>query len=528
VTVGACCIVLHSHLPWVAHAGAWPVGEEWLHQAWSASYLPLVRMLDRFADEGRPDVLTLGVTPVLAAMLDDPYLLREFHGWLGNWQTRAVELHTQRAADGSGYGAALRDLAGYEHRRATAALEDFAGRWAHGGSPLLRRLADSGTVELLGGPATHPFQPLLDDRLVDFALRVGLDDRRLRLGSEPAGIWAPECGYRPGLEDRYAAAGVTHFLVDGPTLQASADAAAVGDAWKVGSSDVVAFGRDLEVTYRVWSPRAGYPGGRWYRDFHTFDHASGFRPARVTSRRTAPADKRAYEPAAALVETTKDAHDFVTAVVRRLTDLRTATGRESTVVVAYDTELFGHWWHEGPAWLEQVLRLLPEAGVRATTLRGAIEGGAVTGRAELAPGSWGSGKDWRVWDGAAVADIVEGNAAVQERLLAVVDKHAGPHAGRSAALDQLAREALLTLSSDWAFCVTKDSAAGYARDRFATHRRRFDDLADLLSAGRHDAAERLAATFRELDSPFGHLDARLLTARLRVRGVDSALGRFGA
>jgi 1,4-alpha-glucan branching enzyme len=515
MTVGTCCVVLHSHLPWVAHAGVWPVGEEWLHQAWAAAYLPLVRMLDRFADEGRTDVLTLGVTPVLAAMLDDPYLLRALHGWLGNWQTRAVELHTQRAGDSSGYGAALRELAGYEHRRATAALDDFERRWVHGASPLLRRLADAGTVELLGGPATHPFQPLLDDRLVDFSLRVGLDDRRLRLGSAPAGIWAPECGYRPGLEERYAAAGVTHFLADGPTVQATGGADAVGSAWRVGVSDVIVFGRDLDVTYRVWSPRAGYPGGRWYRDFHTFDHASGFRPARVTSRRTAPEDKRAYEPAAALAETAKDAHDFVAAVVRRLLELRAATGRDGTVVVAYDTELFGHWWHEGPDWLEQVLRLLPEAGVRTTTLRGAIDAGAVAGRADLASGSWGSGKDWRVWDGAAVADIVEGNAAVQERLLAVVDKAGGRRAGRSAALDQLAREALLALSSDWAFCVTKDSAAGYARDRFATHRRRFDELADLLAAGRSDAAERLAGTFRALDGPFGHLDARLLSDRSR-------------
>ena len=86
---GTFCLVLHSHLPWLPHHGSWPVGEEWLYQAWAHSYLPMVELLERFAAEGRRDVLTLGVTPVLAAQLDDPYSIRAFHDWLGHWQLRA-------------------------------------------------------------------------------------------------------------------------------------------------------------------------------------------------------------------------------------------------------------------------------------------------------------------------------------------------------------------------------------------------------------------------------------------------------
>ena len=380
--VGTCCFVLHSHLPWVAHASAWPVGEEWLHQAWSASYRPLVAMFERLADEGRRDLLTLGVTPVLAAMLDDPYCLRELHAWLGGWQLRAEELAGRREAH-------LGALAGAEFRTATAALADFESRWRHGGSPVLRRLVDAGVVELLGGPATHPFLPLLDPRVARFALEVGRDDTAIRLGRRTEGIWAPECGYRPGLERLYAAADVRRFLVDGPTLIAgrAGDVMATADAWMVGDSDVVAFGRDLDVTYRAWAPRSGYPGGCWYRDFHTFDHPSGFRPARVTSRRTAPADKRPYDAAAARAAVTADAADFVDVVRRRLADVAAARGRPGVVVVAYDTELFGHWWYEGPWWLEAVLRQLPSAGVRVGTLAQAVAGGEVAGRVDLPAGS---------------------------------------------------------------------------------------------------------------------------------------------
>lgn len=70
---GQFTLVLHSHLPWLANHGRWPVGEEWLYQSWAASYLPLFDMLERLAADGFTDQLSLGITPVLAAQLDDPH-----------------------------------------------------------------------------------------------------------------------------------------------------------------------------------------------------------------------------------------------------------------------------------------------------------------------------------------------------------------------------------------------------------------------------------------------------------------------
>jgi 1,4-alpha-glucan branching enzyme len=491
--VGSFCLVLHTHLPWVPHAGTWPVGEEWLHQAFTGSWRRVVSVVEKLAAEGRRDILTFGVTPVVAAMLDDPYSLRELHTWTAYWQLRAQLLAGRRE---------MSDLAAHEWREASACLEDLESRWLRGGSSVLRALADAGAMELLGGPATHPFQPLLDPRVQRFALRTGLDDARLRFGAAPAGIWAPECGYSPGLEQSYADAGVRRFLVDGPTFHG--DTAA---AHPVGDTDVLAFGRDLEVTYRVWSPKAGYPGDAAYRDFHTFDHPTGFRPARVTGKNVAPEDKAPWDPVRAAEAVSRHADDFVSVVRRRLLDLRDRDGRPGLVVAAYDTELFGHWWYEGPQWLEAVLRRLPEAGVRVTTLAGAVEAGHVGAPRELPASSWGSGKDWRVWDGEQVADLVTESRYVQDRLLRVVDKFGGRF--RDPALDQLAREALLVTSSDWAFMVTKDSAAEYARRRAGEHTARFHRLAELIECGSPEStgeAERL----RRLDGPFGHLDSRLL------------------
>ncbi len=507
-SIGTCCIVLHTHLPWLAHHGAWPVGEEWLHQAWSSSYLPVVDMLQRLADEGRRNLLTMGITPVLMAQLDDPYVLREFHTWLGFWQARAEGLAQRREPH-------LRDHASYEFRAAQRALQMFEAGWEHGASPVLRGLVDDGVVELLGGPATHPFQPLLDDRVASFSLRTGLDDAVLRFGRRPVGVWAPECGHRPGLEQLYASAGIERFLVDGPSMERAGRS--TGAAWSVGDTDVVAFGRDLDVTYRVWSPNASYPAGADYRDFHTYDHKSGFRPYRVTGVQVEPAEKLPWDPAAAQTIVERDAADFVSVVRARLEELlRAREGRPGLVVVAYDTELFGHWWHEGPRFLELVLRLLPEAGVRVTTLQGAVEAGHVGGSIELPAASWGSGKDWRVWDGEQVADLAEMGQRVQRRLLDTIDQvrrrtgfdDSCARSQRRNDLDQMAREALLALSSDWAFMVTKDSAASYARDRAGMHELRFRKLADGVAADLDVTAE--ARRQRAEDGPFAHLDARLL------------------
>jgi len=483
-SVGTCCLVLHSHLPWLPGHGTWPVGEEWLYQAWSQSYLPLVRLLNRLADEGRRDLLTLGITPVLAAQLDDPATLHGMHAWLGLWQLRAEGLAGRADAH-------LRNLAAYEYRRAGQAQDEFAG-WIHGGTALLRQLADADVVELLGGPLTHPFLPLLDERVARFALRSGLDDHALRFGRPPTGIWAPECGYRPGLEDIYAACGIERFVVDGPTLSEAGRSPAA--AWTVRDTDVAVFGRDDVLTQRVWDPGTGYPAGPDYRDFHTYDHLSGFKPARITTRDSPPEAKAPYDPATAHAAAVRDADDFTQRVRTRLDQRAAELGRPGLVVVAIDTELFGHWWHEGPVFLDRLLRVLPEAGVQLATLGGAAD--HVAGRVEPGPATWGTGKDYRTWNGEAVADIVDLNARVQRDLLATVHDARRPDDTRRPDLDELARQALLALSSDWAFMITNDTAADYARARAYGHAEAFD--------------RTLAAMPPSPPRPFPHLDARTI------------------
>jgi 1,4-alpha-glucan branching enzyme len=497
---GLFTLVLHTHLPWLAHHGRWPVGEEWLYQSWSASYLPLMRVLRTLAAEDRRHLVTLGMTPVVTAQLDDPYSLAGMHHWLANWQLRALEATTLREP--------LREFGVREHAEAGRELDEFATLWRHGGSPLLRELIDADAIELLGGPLAHPFQPLLNPRLREFALREGLADAQQRFAHTPRGIWAPECAYAPGMEIDYAAAGVGHFMVDGPSLHGDTSLGR-----PVSGSDVVAFGRDLQVSYRVWSPKSGYPGHAAYRDFHTYDHVTGLKPARVTGRNVPSDAKSPYDPERA--DRAVDVHvaDFVEVVRQRLSAESERIGRPAHVVAAFDTELFGHWWYEGPVWLERVLRALPAAGVRVGTLSDANADGFVGSSVELPPSSWGSGKDWRVWAGEKVADLVQLNSEVVDTALTTVDKALeqtrSPHA-RDLIADQILRETLLTVSSDWPFMVSKDSAADYARYRAHLHAYATREIAGALASGRREHAQRLADGWNRADGLFGALDARRL------------------
>ena len=183
------------------------------------------------------------------------------------------------------------------------------------------------------------------------------------------------------------------------------------------------------------------------------------------------------------------------------------------MVAAFDTELFGHWWYEGPLWLERLLRALPEAGIRVGTLGDARANGFVGAPVDLPPSSWGSGKDWQVWAGPKVADLVALNAEVVDTALAVVDKALAQTdcaPTRDPVADQILRETLLTVSSDWPFMVSKDSAADYARYRAHLHAHATREIADALSGGHREAATRLAQNWNRADGLFGALDARRL------------------
>lgn len=440
---GKIAFVLHSHLPWVLGHGGWPVGEEWLYQAFAHSYLPLFQALTRLGEKGFQNVASLGITPVLAAQLDDPKALSGCDSWLNNWQLRALDLPE------------MHPLRSYELHQAQSTLEIFRRHFSRGASPRIRSLIDENIVEFLGGPATHPFTPGLNSNLHEIALRVGLDDASRRYGTSPTGIWVPECAYRPGQEEIYQRLGVTHFMVDEPAVASFGGQAST--PYRLANSQVNIVARDARVSDLVWSHERGYAGAAVYRDFHLVDVNHGLKLSAVGNKMQE--EKPLYEPHAASIQIEVDARNFVHELQTTFAQQREGRDGVPVLVIGIDTELLGHWWHEGISWFERVIELLPEAGILTSTLEEVTS--TFTTTIKLPESSWGSGKDWSVWNGDQVRDIVNINNQSQDYVRGLMDNGTCT----SGHLNQL----MLQLSSDWAFMVSRESADQYARDRVINH-----------------------------------------------------------
>src|SRR5215510_5361643 len=68
-------LVLHAHLPFVRHPEhAHFLEENWLYEAITESYLPLIQVMDGWLRDGMETRLTLTLSPPLCAMLLDPLL----------------------------------------------------------------------------------------------------------------------------------------------------------------------------------------------------------------------------------------------------------------------------------------------------------------------------------------------------------------------------------------------------------------------------------------------------------------------
>jgi 1,4-alpha-glucan branching enzyme len=515
----------------------WPVGEEWLFQAWGGAWLRVTQVLLRLAELGHRDVLTLGVSPLTAWQLADRRMRDDLGTWLTIQMWRAEEQRSLPIVPDRH----VRELGSFYWRHYADLLRAHEEVEAAGG--LLAVWADlesRGVIELLGGPATHPYLPLVrDPDVIDRQLACGLDSHEAWAGRRPRGIWAPECGYRPrgavadatatptevddhgtpelprtgpdrpGLEEHYARHGIDHFLVDAPTLVRAAGGPdrdwtsrpaipdpSAGDPYEVvhdgvlvGDSDVAAFARDLSVAYHVWSPTAGYPGDEWYRDFHA--HGSfGVHPSwRVTDKRLPPDAKAVYLPERAVARASRDA-DHLHGILREVLDPRPG----GLVVAAYDTELFGHWWFEGPLWLQGLLeRVSDDPALATTTLRSRLERRPPTRRLDLPESSWGYAKGhaswvtpetrW-IWD-----EIARADARWQEL-------GAG---GEARVVVQAARELELLRCSDWPFMITRGKSPDYAHDRVRGHAARFHALCDRLEGDAAAMGDGEFARFEQLD-----------------------------
>ncbi|MFH1502092.1 MAG: 1,4-alpha-glucan branching protein domain-containing protein [Candidatus Eisenbacteria bacterium] len=521
---GYLSLVLHAHLPYVRHPeyGSF-LEEDWLFEAITETYVPLLRAFRRLTNDGVDFRLTVSLSPPLVSMLQDPLLQERYMKHLEG----LIEL-TGREMDRCRDDARLKGLAETYHRMFSETRTVFAEEYGLDLVRAFREFQDLGKLELTTCGATHGYLPLMQEHpaAVRAQVRLAAEHHRATIGRDPRGIWLPECGYFPGVDEYLAEQGIRFTFIDTHGMLHAAPRPKYGNyAPVVTRSGVAVFGRDLESSKQVWSAKEGYPGDALYRDFYSdysydldYDYVRpylggdgsrkmlGLKYWRITGSTDA---KEFYDPEAARARAYEHAGNFLFNRERQIEHLHGVMGREPIIVAPYDAELFGHWWFEGPVWLEELLRRIDDADgpVRTATPSDYLDECDSIQRSTPFHSSWGYMGYSEVWLNNTNDYVYRHLHRAASRMTELAKDH--PHAEglRERALNQAARELLLAQASDWAFIMKTGAMAEYAHKRTRDHVARFSRLYAEIRSNAIDEKRLSETEWR--DRIFPELDYRI-------------------
>ena len=396
----------------------------------------------------------------------------------------------------------------------------FEDEWGRNLIPAFKDLQDSGHLEILACGATHGLLPLLmkTPEAARAQIRAGVDTYENLFGRKPRGFWLPECAFAPALAAMLKEEGIQWTLVEEHGLTSAPHAP---DAFPYipgeTAEELAIFGRDTESSRQVWSAESGYPGDARYRDFFRdvgleapaealeeylegsdIRRFTGLKFYRVTGQTD---DKQLYDPPLAARAADEHAVHFVSSRAAQLASLSNQGIDQPIVVSAFDAELFGHWWFEGPQFLEEVLR--NGAGrndLEFTTPANYLTGGGAAQLRAIEPvsSSWGEGGYFETWlseENAWVYPHLHRRAEQLARIVKVLNENRDTLPEESAnhrirCARQMTRELMLAQSSDWAFLMRNGAARPYAKKRTEDHFENFDEVWKLFSG--NNGENRLA------------------------------------
>ena len=522
---GYLAFVLHAHLPYIRHPEhRYHLEENWLYEATVATYLPLLEVYRNLVRDGVPFRITMSMSPPLVSMLRDDLLkLRT-----GAYLERLVRLGEEEQRRTQGDPTFNRIARWYSDRfgRLKALYDEIRGDVVGA----YRALQDDGFLEIITVGATHGYMPVIREPSARRAqVQVACESYRRHFGRWPRGIWLPECGYTEGVDALLADAGIRYFFVDAHGILNARPRPPLGiHAPIYCRTGVAAFGRDLESSKQVWSAREGYPGDGTYRDFYRdigFDlphdyigpyiHPdgirlhTGFKYFRVTGFDVDLSQKAPYDPDAARERAAEHAANFVFNRGKQIEHLAGNMDRRPMVVSPYDAELYGHWWFEGPMFLDFVARktAFDQDLVRLATCAEYLEENPVNAVAEPCPSSWGDGGYSGVWVDGSNDWIYRHVHRAEARMHELARRYSSPTDLERRALNQAARELLLAQSSDWAFIMKTATAVKYACDRVKAHLARFRRLDREVTSGMIDGG--WLADLEGRDNIFPEVDYRV-------------------
>ncbi|MFX1293700.1 MAG: 1,4-alpha-glucan branching protein domain-containing protein [Promethearchaeota archaeon] len=530
--LGRFTFVLHSHLPYVINHGMWPHGMDWLNECAAESYIPILNTLTKLVEEGFHPHLTIGITPVLTEQLRDPAFINEFLSYLQNKRDAALNDRETFKQWNRPHLVKLSHMwEDYYSELQTSFVDKYKKDIILG----FKTLQDQGFIEIITCAATHGYLPLLKtDNSVNAQIATGIQAYKQHYGRDPIGIWLPECAYRPsykwkppigddeelyprkGIEEILSENGIKYFIIDTHLLTGGAAIGVYAARFKAlqmlwetfkaqykpepidkdkspyniyyassvpAIEPVTIFTRDPKTSIQLWSAEHGYPGDGWYLEFHKKHFPGGLRYWRVTSIKSSLGDKWEYEPDKVTSRLNENADHYKSLIKDLLWNHLNKKGVPGIIVAPYDTELFGHWFFEGPQFLYRVLKWIElDPELELTTCGKYLESFPATIVVKIPEGSWGEGQghwiwlnEWTVWTWEKIYEC-------EKIMVDLANKYANTSdTNLNKILKQLARELLLLESSDWQFLISTWSARDYAENRVAEHYNRFKRLANMLT-----------------------------------------------
>ncbi|MCI0537325.1 MAG: DUF1957 domain-containing protein, partial [Verrucomicrobiales bacterium] len=498
---GYFALVLHAHLPYVRHPEHERFLEEnWLFEAITESYLPVLRIMEGWLEDGMETRLALTLTPTLCAMLLDPLLQDRYARYLnGLIELAEKEIHRTH------WDKTLNPLAEFYLARFHETRRAYEG-YGRNLVAAFKRFQDLGKVEIITCAATHALLPLLQASPPGLRAQilVARDHYRSCFGRDPRGIWLPECAYAEGIENVLQEANIRWLLTDTHGLLHAQPRPRYGTFAPIFTPNgIAAFGRDIDSAKQVWSKHEGYPGDAHYRDFYRdigfdldFDYLKAYLPApphrSFTGIKyfaiTGAEPKSIYDRKAALQRAAEHAQHFLEGRIKQIAQAASIMDRPPILLAPYDAELFGHWWYEGPEFLDYFVRktVFDQPIFRLVTPDEYLREHPTQQVAQPSPSSWGEEGYWKVWLNEANEWIYPHLQVAQERMTELANRYPQAHGLTERALKQAARELLLAQASDWPFILRTGSSPDYARGRIKHHLLRFLALHEQLTATRID------------------------------------------
>ncbi len=498
---GYLAIVLHSHLPYVRHPEyADFLEEDWLYEAITETYLPLLDVFNKLVRDGVGFHITISLTPTLLEMLGDGLLMGRYRAHL----SKLIDL-SEKEMVRTRHDPSIHPLSKMYHDRFLHYMDIFENGCRGSIINGFKDLMDQGGVEIVTCAATHAYLPLLVDRTwQDIQLHIGIDSHVRHLRKRPEGVWLPENAYTEGIDGILAKYGIEYTFLDAHGLLNASVRPAYGVYAPISSRARVSFfGRDLQSAKQVWSAREGYPGDYDYREFYRdigydldleyvrpYLHSDGsqsnlgIKYYRITGQTDR---KQPYVPQRAHDKVMGHAGNFVFNRAKHIEYLCGIMDREPILVSAYDAELFGHWWFEGPEFIEQVFRRLDGTNgiVRPATPAMYLREYPVSQIAVPSQSSWGDKGYHEVWLNGTNDWTYRHVHIAQDRMKELM-RTAAASREQQRGINQALRELLLAQSSDWPFIMNSGTMVEYARKRFVSHIARFTRLYEQIKDGPMD------------------------------------------